>query len=60
MMKRLLAIFLFGSFLVACEREPEDTRIPVDTLFVNGRVATIDPNLSIASVMAISSNGLPY
>ena len=36
MMKRLLAIFLFGSFLVACEREMEGVKTPLGQVLTGG------------------------
>jgi len=36
-----------------CSEPVEDTRIAVDTLLTNGKIATMDADLSIASVMAI-------
>ena len=53
-MKRFLTILLLGSVLVACEKGVQETRTPVDTLFVNGRIATIDPGLNVVSAVAVA------
>ena len=53
-MKRFLTILLLSSVLVACEKGVQETRTPVDTLFVNGRIATIDPGLNVVSAVAVA------
>ena len=55
-MKRFLTILLLGSVLVACEQGVQETRTPVDTLFVNGRIATIDPGLNVVSAVAVAGD----
>lgn len=52
-MKRLILIAFIGLVLGACEKAPEDTRTEVDTILHNGKIATIDASLSIASAVAV-------
>ena len=52
-MKRFILIAVIGLVLGACEKTPEDTRTEVDTILHNGKIATIDANLSIASAVAV-------
>jgi predicted amidohydrolase YtcJ len=51
--KRLILIAFIGLVLGACEKAPEDTRTEVDTILYNGKIATIDASLSIASAVAV-------
>jgi len=55
-MKRYLLILMAGSVLAACEQEAAGPRTAVDTLFVNGKIATIDPAMSIASAVAVDED----
>ncbi len=52
-MKRLILMAVFGLVLGACEKAPVDTRTEVDTILHNGKLATIDASLSIASAVAV-------
>ena len=47
-MRHIVLVF-FGLLLAACSREPE----PVDTLFVNGKIVTLDEDGTIASTVAV-------
>ena len=42
--------------LAGCQQAPEDTRTPVDTLFTNGKIVTIDASDSIASAVAVTGD----
>lgn len=53
MMKTRIFLILAGLAIGACSEAPEDTRIAVDTILHNGKVVTIDANLSIASAVAV-------
>jgi predicted amidohydrolase YtcJ len=55
-MKKLIAMLVAVLVVGACERAPEDTRIRVDLLFHNGKVATIDAGLSIATAVAVTGD----
>ena len=51
--KKLILSAVIGLVLGACEKAPEDTRTAVDTILHNGKIATIDASLSIASAVAV-------
>ena len=53
MMKTRIFLILAGLAIGACSEAPEDTRSAVDTILHNGKVVTIDANLSIASAVAV-------
>jgi len=55
-MKKTVLAMIVCAALAACQQAPEDTRTPVDTIVTNGRIATIDANLSIATTFAISGD----
>ena len=54
MMTRPAIALLFAVALGACGPEPVDPRSPVDLLFHNGKVATIDASHSVVSAVAVS------
>jgi predicted amidohydrolase YtcJ len=53
MKKSLLLICLA---VIACSETPQDTRLEVDTILHNGKIATIDARLSIASAVAVTGD----
>jgi hypothetical protein len=55
-MKYFAPLLLVSLLCTACNNAPDDGRLPVDTLFHNGKVVTIDANLAIASAVAVSGN----
>ncbi len=55
-MKKLIGLLTVSLILVACEKTPEDSRTPVDTILHNGKVITIDAGMSIASAVAVSGD----
>ncbi len=52
-MNRILTSLIFSLCLFACSEAPVDDRIQVDTILHNGKVITIDADLSLASAVAI-------
>jgi predicted amidohydrolase YtcJ len=56
MMKRVFLLILCVALVVGCQQAPEDTRTEVDTILHNGKIATIDASLSIASAVAIEGD----
>lgn len=57
-MKKTFALLISVLILVACEKAPKEMRTPVDTLFHNGKVITIDAGMSIASAVAVSGENI--
>lgn len=53
MMKKIITGALAAALVVACQPAAEDARTRVDVLFHNGKVATMDASLSIASSVAV-------
>ena len=56
MMKKVFLIILGVALVAGCQQAPEDTRTEVDTILHNGKIATIDASLSIASAVAIDGD----
>ena len=56
MMKNVFLIILGVALVAGCQQAPEDTRTEVDTILHNGKIATIDASLSIASAVAIDGD----
>jgi predicted amidohydrolase YtcJ len=56
MMKKAILIVLGLAVTGGCQQAPEDTRTEVDVILHNGRIATIDASLSIASAVAIDGD----
>ena len=55
-MNKPICTALCAIVLSACGGEPEDTRTEVDVILHNGKIATIDAALSIASAVAIEGD----
>ena len=55
-MKKLIFCAAISILALGCERAPEDPRTRVDTILHNGKIATIDAGLSIASAVAIDGD----
>ena len=61
-MKRFITVTLFASglSLAACSEAPESQRPGADTVFVNGRVYTVDANRSWAEAVAVDDGAIVY
>ena len=57
-MSRLFTTLFFCLFLFACGESETDDRTPVDTILHNGKVITIDADLSLASVVAVNGTDI--
>jgi predicted amidohydrolase YtcJ len=57
-MTRLFTTLFFCVFLFACGESEVDERMQVDTILHNGKVITIDAELSIASAVAINGTDI--
>ena len=57
-MGRLFTTLFFCLFLFACGESETDDRTPVDTILHNGKVITIDADLSLASVVAVNGTDI--
>ena len=57
-MNRSFATIFFCVFLFACGESEVDERIQVDTILHNGKVITIDADLSIVSAVAINGTDI--
>ncbi len=57
-MSRLFAILFLYLNLLACSEPVQDDRIAVDTILHNGKVITIDADLSLASAVAIDGTDI--
>jgi len=57
-MSRFLTTLFFCLFLHACGESETDGRTPVDTILHNGKVITIDANLSMASAVAVNGTDI--
>ena len=55
-MNKTILIVIATLGFSACSQEVEDSRKQVDTILHNGKVVTIDANLSIASAVAVSGD----
>jgi predicted amidohydrolase YtcJ len=55
-MSKFITALAFFLALAACDRAEEDARTPVDTILHNGKIATIDAGLSIASAVAVTGD----
>jgi len=56
--KTLIAVCISCLIVSGCNPTPDDERTPVDTIFHNGKVITIDAGLSIASAVAVSGDSI--
>ena len=60
-MKRQLILVTTALAITACgNSEPEETVPGADTVFVNGRIYTVDPNRSWAEAVAVSGDSIVY
>ena len=57
-MSRFLPALFFCLFLSACGESETDGRTPVDTILHNGKIITIDPDLSLASAVAVNGTDI--
>lgn len=57
-MNRILTTLFTCLFFVACSQSETDDRIPVDTILHNGKVITIDADLSLASAVAVDGTDI--
>jgi len=57
-MSRFLTTLFLCLFLSACGESETDDRTPVDTILHNGKVITIDADLSLASVVAVDGTDI--
>ena len=57
-MRNLLVTIAFVPLLANCGGGGQDDRVRVDTLLHNGKVVTIDANLSIASAVAVRATSV--
>jgi predicted amidohydrolase YtcJ len=57
-MSRLLVTLFLSLFLFACGEPVQDDRIAVDAILHNGKVITIDADLSIASAVAVDGTDI--
>jgi len=57
-MKRVLTTLFPALFLIACSEAPVDDRIQVDTILHDGKVITVDADLSLASAVAIDGTNI--
>jgi len=57
-MSRLFTTLFISLFLFACSDQVQDDRIAVDTILHNGKVVTIDADLSLASVVAVDGTDI--
>ncbi len=57
-MSRFLTALFFCLFLSACGESETDDRTPVDTILHNGKVITIDADLSLASAVAVNGTDI--
>ena len=57
-MSRFLTALFFCLFLSACGESETDDRTPVDTILHNGKVVTIDADLSLASAVAVNGTDI--
>ncbi len=57
-MSRPFTILFISLFLFACSEPVQDDRIAVDTILHNGKVITIDADLSLASAVAIDGTDI--
>ncbi len=57
-MSRFLTALFFCLFLSACGDSETDDRTPVDTILHNGKVITIDADLSLASAVAVNGTDI--
>jgi hypothetical protein len=55
---RFLTALFFCLFLSACGESETDDRTPVDTILHNGKVITIDANLSLPSAVAVNGTDI--
>jgi len=55
---RFLTALFFCLFLSACGDSETDDRTPVDTILHNGKVITIDADLSLASAVAVNGTDI--
>lgn len=53
---KTICVALTGLLISACGEHQAETRTPVDVLFHNGKVITIDARLSIASAVAVKGD----
>jgi len=57
-MSRFFTTLFFCLFLMACGESETDDRTAVDTILHNGKVITIDADLSLASVVAVNGTDI--
>ncbi len=57
-MSRLFTTLISCLFLFACGQSETDDRTPVDTILHNGKVITIDADLSMASAVAVDGTDI--